>query len=225
MTSQVNVWDIFTRLFHWLLVASIGFAWWTGEQGGDWMEWHARCGYAVLALVLFRILWGIWGSHFARFRQFIYSPLYTMRYGVSMLRKQDKHYLGHNPLGGWMVITLMLLCALQAGTGLFANDDIMMEGPLAHLIRYELSSDLTSLHKKLFDLMLIAVALHIAAVLFHQFLRSEPLITSMFTGKKPLIEDQQSELEQAQRIGNKSVLGVGLVALSALAIWALISFA
>lgn len=179
------VWDIFVRLFHWMLAASILFAWWSGEQGGNWMTWHMYAGYTILGLVLFRLLWGLFGSHYARFTEFVRNPAATLRYTMQMLRRQEPHHLGHNPLGGWMVVALLMLSALQAGTGLFANDEILTEGPLVHLISYDLSVEITRWHKWIFDVLLIAIGLHLVGVFYHQKLKREKLIQSMLHGHKP----------------------------------------
>src|SRR5690554_788716 len=114
-TERRPVWDIFVRLFHWTLVASILFAWWSGEQGGNWMTWHMYAGYTVLGLVLFRLFWGFAGSHYARFAEFVRSPMATLRYTLALFKRQEPHHIGHNPLGGWMVVALLLLAAAQAG--------------------------------------------------------------------------------------------------------------
>lgn len=178
------IWDIFIRVYHWLLVASIGFAWWTIEQGGDWMEWHMVSGILVLSLVLFRVIWGFVGGGYARFKQFLCSPLATLRYTHDLMRNKEAHYVGHNPMGGWAVIALLLFCAIQALTGLFTTDDIWFEGPLFHLIDSSLASDITRFHKLFFNILLGMIVLHIAAILFHQIVRKEKLIQAMFSGKK-----------------------------------------
>ena len=200
----VLVWDIYTRLFHWLFAFAIGFAWWTAEQGADWMEWHIRCGYALLCLLGFRICWGLFGGRYARFHQFVRSPAATWRYAQQLKRGQSERYTGHNPLGGWMVILLLLLGLLQAGTGLFANDDIFSEGPLAALVGYELSSRITEWHEMLFNLLMAAVVLHLLGVLFHQLIKKEALIQAMLHGKK----------ETTQLATKKHLLRGGLVFLS-----------
>jgi len=183
------VWDIFVRLFHWTLVASILLAWWTGEQGGNWMTWHMYAGYTVLGLVLFRLLWGFAGSHYARFAEFVRSPMATLRYTLALFKRQEPHHIGHNPLGGWMVVALLLLAAAQAGTGLFANDEIFTEGPLVHLISYDLSVEITRWHKWIFNILLTAIGLHLLGVIFHQVFKREKLVQAMFHGRKPAPAD------------------------------------
>ena len=221
-TAQIRVWDIFVRLFHWLLVAVIGFAWWTGEQGGDWMEWHKRCGYAVLGLVIFRVMWGFAGSAFARFSHFLASPKTTFSYTMALLRGKEPVYLSHNPLGGWAVVVLLLCCALQAGSGLFANDDIMTEGPLAHLLDYDLTLEITRWHKLMFNGLLALVGVHIAAVIFHQRVRKERLLQGMISGLKA--EDGAVDDVAAVTTGVALWLkGIVLAAIAAACVWALIS--
>lgn len=185
-TLSIRVWDPYVRVFHWLLAASVLFAWWSGEQGGNWMQWHMYAGYTVLALVLFRLFWGFAGTRYARFAEFIRCPKTTLSYGLKMAKREEPHYAGHNPLGGWMVIALMLLSLAQAGTGLFANDEIFTEGPLVHLVSYDLSVELTRWHKLIFDGLLIAVGLHLLGVVWHQRIRGEKLVQGMLHGRKSL---------------------------------------
>lgn len=179
------VWDIFIRLFHWSLAASILFAWWSGEQGGNWMQWHMYAGYSVLGLVTFRILWGVVGSHYARFSEFVRSPAHTLKYGQQLAKGEAPRHTGHNPLGGWMVLLLLALSAAQAGTGLFANDEIFTEGPLVHLVGYDLSVEITRWHKLIFDGLLIAIGLHLLGVFVHQVFKGEKLVQAMLHGRKP----------------------------------------
>jgi cytochrome b len=211
------VWDIFVRLFHWSLVASILFAWWSGEQGGNWMQWHMYAGYSVLGLVLFRLLWGFAGSHYARFSEFVRSPVHTVKYGLQLARRKEPHYIGHNPLGGWMVLLLLLLSAAQAGTGLFANDEIFTEGPLVHLVSYDLSVEITRWHKLIFDGLLIAIGLHLLGVFTHQVFKREKLIQAMLHGRK------MAGVQEARYPFAPIMRGVALAILAAAAIWALIN--
>ncbi len=219
-SSSVRVWDIFTRLFHWLLVVAIGVAWWSGEQGGEWMSWHLRAGYLVLGLVIFRVIWGFAGSHYARFGQFLRSPASTLGYLKNMLKGRDDAHLGHNPAGGWGVIVLLLLCAVQAGTGLFANDDIFTEGPLAYLVGYDLSIEITRWHKLMFNALLAMIALHVLAVVYHQRFRKEAIVQAMITGKKPVAGELAGVTVNRSR---EWLLGSTAVLISAAAVWGLIS--
>lgn len=188
--SKQAVWDPFVRLFHWTLVAAIGFSWWSAGRGFDWEaginwnQWHERSAYLVIALVVLRVIWGFIGSPYARFKNILFSPAHTFQYLVSLLKRQEKTYLGHNPLGALGVFMLLLLCLVQAGTGLFATDDIMFDGPLRDWVSYDLSIQLTRIHKWLFNALLAVIGLHVTGVLYHQIFRKEKLIQAMFTGKK-----------------------------------------
>lgn len=189
-SSKQAVWDPFVRVFHWLLVAAVGFCWWSAGRGIDyelgvnWNQWHERSAYLVIGLIALRVVWGFIGSPFARFKSFLYTPVYTFQYLLSLIKRQEKQYLGHNPVGALGVFLLLLLCLAQAGTGLFATDDIMFDGPLRHLISSDLSSQLTRIHKWLFNILLGVIAVHVTGVLYHQIFRKERLIQAMFTGKK-----------------------------------------
>ena len=182
--AKVRVWDVPVRVFHWLLLALIGFSWWSGDQGNEWMEYHGWSGYAILTLVLFRIAWGFVGSEPARFAHFVRSPRVSYAYLRSVLQRQPKAYLGHNPLGGWMILSLLLVLLVQALTGLFGNDDDAYEAPLAHWLHHSTSSLITTLHAYNFDLLLGLIGVHVVAVLTHQFLRRDDMIKAMFTGVK-----------------------------------------
>ena len=181
---KARVWDVPVRLFHWLLLALVGFSWWSGEQGGEWMEYHGWSGCVILTLLLFRIAWGFVGSDSARFAHFVRGPSVTYAYFCSVLRGRPKVYLGHNPLGGWMILSLLLGLLVQAITGLFGNDDSGYEAPLAHWLGHSDSSLMTALHAYNFDLLLALVGLHVAAVITHQVLRPDDMIKAMFTGVK-----------------------------------------
>lgn len=186
--NSILVWDLPTRLFHWCLVLLVGFSWLTGEMGE--MEWHMRSGIAILALLLFRLFWGLIGSSTALFGDFVRPPAAALGYARDLMAGRAARYLGHNPLGGWMVVLLLLLLLSQAGTGLFANDDIFTEGPLYHLVTKTISDWLTVIHKTLFDVLLVCVALHVAAALFYLLVKKENLILPMFHGRKPRSEAQ-----------------------------------
>jgi len=184
---QVRVWDLPVRVFHWVLVLLLGFSWYTGKSGGlDEMTWHMWSGYAVLALVLFRVSWGLVGSTTARFSNFLYGPRAAASYAADLVRRQSPRYLGHTPLGGWMAAVLLLILLVQTGTGLFANDDIFIEGPLFSWVAKETSDWLTTIHKWNFELLLVLVGVHVAAVLYYAVALRENLVKAMFTGRKRL---------------------------------------
>lgn len=183
---QVRVWDVPVRLFHWLLVLLFAFMFLSGTLKGEWMAWHMRSGYAILALVLFRIAWGFAGSTHARFSNFLAGPSACIVFARKLLARAPAHSAGHNPLGGWMVLALLLGLLFQIGTGLFANDDILVEGPLAPLVTKAVSDQLTSWHYWNVKLLLALAAAHILAVLYHAVFMKENLIGAMFTGVKKM---------------------------------------
>ena len=116
--TRIQIWDLPTRLFHWLLVSAIGAAWATGEAGGSWMIWHGRIGLCIIGLISFRLAWGFLGTNYARFSTFVRGPAAIRAY----LRGQWQG-LGHNPLGALSVLALLAVVSLQMGSGLFANND------------------------------------------------------------------------------------------------------
>jgi cytochrome b len=182
--KKVKVWDLSVRFFHWALVASIGFLWYSGETGGTAMDWHVYVGYFVLGLIIYRVIWGFIGSRYARFGQFVTGPFVTLKYGAQFLIGREKEHLSHNPLGSWMVLILLTVIFLQAATGLFASDDIFIEGPLYSLVPSDIAGMLTKIHHFNFNVILACIALHIAAVLVHLVFKREHLARSMVTGYK-----------------------------------------
>jgi cytochrome b len=194
--GRLRVWDLPTRLFHWLLAALVATSFITAGIGGNLMRYHVWCGEAVLALLIFRIAWGFIGSMPSRFGSFLVGPAEVLRYGLTMFRRNTPHYLSHNPLGGWSVAAMLLALLIQAGTGLFANDDIATEGPLAKWVSNAASKRLTALHHLNHDLIIALVVIHVAAVLFHLIYKKENLILPMITGIKPWKGDSAGEHPQ-----------------------------
>ena len=182
---SIRVWDLPTRLFHWLLVALMVAAFVTGQLGGDLMPWHGRLGLAVIGLLVFRLIWGFVGSTHARFTNFFPRPATVAAY----LRGQWRG-LGHNPLGALSVFGLLAIVAIQALTGLFANDDIAFQGPLAVLVAGDTSLWLTSIHRIMVNLLLLLVGLHVAAVLFYTWVKRDNLVLPMITGTKVVADPQ-----------------------------------
>jgi cytochrome b len=204
------VWDVFVRAFHWSLVLLFAFSAITGKVGGSWIKWHMYSGYAILALVLFRIVWGFVGGEYARFASFVAGPTSAVRYGLGLLKRGSQHVISHNPIGGWMVVALLLVLATQAVLGLICDDEIATTGPLARYVSTELSLKAMSWHRLLGDVLLILVAIHILAVVFHVFVKKESLVRAMFSGNKDLPTDLAREAQSAR----KASIGIGFVVLS-----------
>lgn len=181
-----TVWDLPVRIFHWVLVLLVVSQIITATIGGNAMEYHALGGFAILTLVLFRILWGFAGGTHARFSDFLRGPAVVARYAGMLIKGTAESHRGHNPLGGWSVVLMLGSLLLQAVTGLFANDDVMMEGPLAKHVSGDASSLFTVIHDINAGILLTLITLHILAVLFYLFRRKQDLIGPMFTGRKPI---------------------------------------
>ena len=176
------VWDLPTRLFHWLLAALTGFSWWSVENGHS--DWHIWSGFAILALLLFRLLWGLVGSSTARFANFLRGPRAVSRY---LRDAQGWRLAGHNPLGALSVVVLILATAIQVGLGLVAVDeDGVSEGPLAPLVGLEASEAARDLHEQFFTLLLGLIVLHVAAILFYRLALGRKLTAAMISGRAPL---------------------------------------
>lgn len=217
----VRVWDVPTRLFHWLLVALVAVSLYTGNVGGlAEMEWHMLSGYAILALVAFRLIWGLVGSHHARFASFVRGPGATLRYLASFVRGPYRASVGHNPLGGWSVLAMLAALAVQAGTGLYANDDILTEGPLAGTVGKATSDTLTAIHNLNALVLYALIAIHVAAIALYHIVKKQNLIAAMITGRKTLAPGAEAGRDEAFA----SPLVAGLVAIvCAGAVWALVT--
>jgi len=183
-TLKVKVWDAPVRLFHWLLVALVTLSVATGYLGGNVMRWHVWSGCTILGLLIFRVLWGFAGSTYARFAHFVRGPAAVRDYARRLRSRTPSYTIGHNPLGGWMVLALLACATLQAGTGLFANDDVATEGPLYPKIGKALSDSITAWHDANAVVLLVLVGLHVAAVLYYLWYKRENLVRPMFTGSK-----------------------------------------
>jgi cytochrome b len=186
MTQVAKVWDLPVRLFHWSLVLLVVFSFVSGHLGGNWMEWHLRSGYCILALVLFRIVWGVTGSQTARFTDFIHGPKRVLGYARSLLGGTPAFHAGHNPMGGLMVALMLLLLLIQATTGLFADDEIATRGPLADKVSDAVISFCSTVHVININILLGCVVLHICAALFYLMVKKDNLIKPMFTGAKTI---------------------------------------
>ncbi len=212
----VRVWDLPVRLFHWALVVLLVAQVVTGTLGGSrFLVWHMRGGYAVLALVLFRVLWGFAGSEHARFGSFVRGPSAVGRYARSLVRPPHHPHAGHNPLGGWMVVLLLVLLLVQAVLGLFSNDDVATDGPWTKFITKDLSDVLSSRHRKLAWVIVALAGVHVAAVLYYLVALKQNLVMPMLTGVKRVPQALAPHLGRASGIRAAAIL----VACSALVWW------
>jgi cytochrome b len=208
---SIQVWDIPTRLFHWILVGLVVLSFITGKIGVTAMRYHEWSGFAILVLVVFRIMWGFIGGQQSRFSNFVKGPAAVIRYASSLLRKDSKPHIGHNPLGGWTILALLASLLIQVGTGLFANDDILTEGPLYALVSKQTSDWLTGVHHLNQKILLVLVLIHIAAAIFYLIAKRENLIKPMISGNKIWQKNIDSTL------GNPAIAVLLVVAVAAVA--------
>jgi cytochrome b len=181
------VWDLPTRLFHWVLVACVVGLFITGYTGGNALEWHFRFGYTVFTLVLFRLVWGVAGGRWSRFTSFVHGPGTVLRYLRGQASEAEHLDVGHNPLGAFSVLALLAVLAAQVATGLVADDEIATVGPLNVLVSGAVASQATSYHKDIGQwLMVTLVALHLAAIVFYKVARHKALVPPMIHGDKAL---------------------------------------
>ncbi len=181
----VRIWDLPTRLFHWLLVVCVLGLVVTGQVGGNAMVWHFRLGYAVLSLLAFRLLWGWVGGHWSRWRQLTLGPRQVLAY----LRGQQvpSTWVGHNPIGSWSVLIMLAWLLLQVATGLVSDDEIANAGPLSALVSGATVSAATAWHKGPGKLVLMAlVLLHVLAIALYQWRKGQALLPAMWHGDKAL---------------------------------------
>lgn len=186
MKQKIKVWDVPTRLFHWLLVLLMGFMWYSATQGGDMLVWHLRGGLLMLALVVFRLCWGIWGSDTAKFSRFV-RPFSEIRLYTQGQMSEDE-LVGHNPLGALMVIALLAALVFQTATGLFAADEntFTNSGFLNHLVSEHAGTLARKIHVNFFNVLAVLAGVHIAAVLLYRFVKKQDLITPMINGFKTI---------------------------------------
>ncbi len=188
---SVPVWDWPTRAFHWLLVAFIASAWISAEfavkLGDRTLVWHRWNGYAILVLVVFRLIWGVAGSSTSRLSAVGRSVSGTFAYIRAMSAGRPLSYLGHNPLGIWMIMALLLAVVVQGVLGLYTMEhNQITEGPLVRTISDDLAEILSRLHLKGFDIILALVAVHVLANSAYALWKKDPLIRAMVSGSKPL---------------------------------------
>lgn len=177
MAPQHPVWDLPTRLFHWLIALGVGLSWWSGEQAE--FTYHAWLGYMLLVLVCWRIIWGFIGSQHSRFTDFLHGPKTVWAY----LRGKPYSNPGHNPAGGWSVAILLLLLFSQAFSGLFNSDEIMFDGPFYFAASVGFRDFMGVVHEYAFYGLQGFVVLHVLAVAYYQWFRKIPIVQAMIWGR------------------------------------------
>jgi len=216
-SPPVAVWDLPTRIFHWALVILVAFSWWSGEN--ERFVWHFWSGYAILTLLIFRIIWGFIGSSTARFTDFVRGPMAGIVHLRELLGRHELRDVGHNAIGGWMVVALILALLAQAVTGLFADDTILTIGPLGELVSSGTRDWLTDIHEVLINIILVMIGLHVLAVLAYLALRKTNLVKPMITGRKSLPADLAA---RPPKIAS-SLLALAVLIVSALIVWGVVS--
>ncbi|WP_016913856.1 cytochrome b/b6 domain-containing protein [Vreelandella stevensii] len=217
-TRRIAVWDVLIRLCHLALLVAVALAFYTTKTDGAPflfpIEVHAQAGYVILGLVVFRVLWGLVGSRYARFSTFLYSPARTTDYVRALMKRREPRYASHNPLGGWMVVLLLLSLGFQALSGLFLSDDIFFQGPLNGWIERDLSRDLARLHALNSDLLLILIGVHVAGVALHGA-KGEGLLAAMVTGVKRFARPPVDEAPAVHSAATQRLCAVGALLVAA----------
>ena len=218
MKKIIRVWDLPIRVFHWLLVLCIVGSLVSVNLGENAIEWHAYFGYSVLILLIFRILWGFIGSTHARFTSFFPNREKILNY----LQGNAPRVLGHNPLAALSVFALLLVLSVQVLTGLFVDDEITFQGPLAKYVSNSLVSILSEIHEGNQVVIYVLITIHIAAIIYYKKFKGEDLITPMIRGDKEIDPSEEanylpSDLGRASKDGALQ-RGIALVLLSLIAV-------
>lgn len=215
---NLRVWDLPTRLFHWMLVLSVIALVITGEVGSQAMVWHFRLGYVVGGLLVFRMVWGLVGGHYSRFPSFIYGPQPIINYLKGT--PNPKHLVGHNPVGALGVFAMIGLLVAQVVTGLVSDDEIAFAGPLTRFVSNQAVSLATHYHKEIGKtIIIVLVLLHVAAILFYRFKKNENLVKPMLVGDKEVAQDAVQALPQSTDNARTRLLALLILALAMGLFW------
>ncbi len=215
MKHRIRVWDLPTRIFHWALVLCIVALVTTGEIGADMLPWHFRVGYAVLSLLLFRIVWGFIGGRWSRFASFVHRPSTVLAYLRGQVRPE--HAVGHNPLGAGSVLAMLFFLLAQVGSGLFSDDEIASSGPLAKQVSNASVSLATNYHANIGKIILIVlVLLHVGAIVFYRVKKQQNLVPPMLHGDKELEQPMEGSRDD---VGSRALAALVFVLCAALVAW------
>ncbi len=209
MSGHIKLWDAPLRLFHWLFAGAVIAAIVTGWIGGNLMLWHGRLGLLVLGLLVFRLIWGFVGSTYAR-----WSRIFAATFGVKDYLQGNWREAGHNPLGAFSVLAMLLLVSFQVASGLMATDDIAFQGPLYALVSSETGSALSGLHRQAKWLLLVLIGMHLAAILYYTLVMRRPLVRAMIAGRA----EREHPTQQDAR-GGALPTAVLAIALGAACVW------
>ena len=204
-STRVRVGDLPTRVFHWALVTCVAATVASAQQGGNWMAWHTRLGAVILGLLAFRIVWGLVGPRYARFRSFLYGPRALVAHFKSMRSEADRH-AGHSPSGAASVFALLGVLVSLCASGLFSSDSISTDGPLVRFASEAQVSLATSVHVTLQWVIYGLVALHVAAVLAYLVFKKDDLIRPMINGDKPGIRAPGATDSFGVRLGGLTLM-------------------
>jgi cytochrome b len=224
-STRLRVWDLPTRLFHWsLLLLVIGLIV-SGHNGGDWMDWHARMGYGVLTLLLFRVIWGVVGGYHSRFAHFVPSVKTLCVAVATAWRGPHRVSLGHNPIGSLSVVAMLLVLLLQVGSGLISDDEIAFSGPLSAQVSAHWVSLATWYHKEIGKRVLIAlVVLHVIAIAYYRRRHGEALVSAMVLGDKVLPPDLAFEPVASRDGWRERVIALCVLVMCAGLVFALVQW-
>lgn len=212
----MKVWDIYTRLWHWLLAGGIFFQWLSGEVLDDQMQNHALMGYSLLGMMIFRLCWGFIGPESIRFSRFV--PSWSSLTGY--LSKTDNAiYVSHNPLGALAVIAFIGLITLQALSGFFMEDEIFFTGPFYNWLSENTTAAIADIHDLAFTGILLLIAIHIIAVLYHRFKQEPFIVKAMVTGNKPLTNPFQPLSTMQLNLRAWLCIGVSIII-----IWSMVNY-
>ncbi|MBU3628792.1 cytochrome b/b6 domain-containing protein [Polynucleobacter sp. AP-Reno-20A-A9] len=218
MKKIIRVWDLPIRLFHWLLVVCIAGSFVTINLGDEFIQWHAYFGYSILTLLIFRVVWGFVGSTHARFASFLPTKKAVFEY----LNGSSSRVLGHNPIGAISVFALLFVLSIQVLTGLFVDDEVSFQGPLAKYVPSSISSFLSEIHEGNQVVILTLIAIHVAAIIFYKKFKGEDLIKPMISGDKEIDPSEEAKYLPADlgRASKDGVLqrGFALLLLSVIAV-------
>lgn len=204
MNKQHLIWDLPLRIFHWTFAATIIGCWGTHELGSDYIDWHMRLGYIAMSLVLFRFFWGFVGTKHSQFKHFLVGPQGI----ISYLKSGKSTSVGHNPLGSLMVVGMLLLVLIQSTSGLFVDDEIFTTGPYFNALGDLVDDVMNTIHHNAFDIIGIAVAVHIIAIIFYQKVKKQNLVKPMITGYKSSEDVDESEAIVGSRVALAVIIAI-----------------